>query len=172
MKTSFFVLIVALSPCAHAEYYPLPEARIFGQPDSKRQEEAVDALMSRFRDAWADEDASGVAATHSTDAEWTNAFGRIFRGAEELEEFLGSRLFPEFDAAIAKAEMESYKELSRRYLGSDVVVIQASIQSDRGSSIGAGSRRAYLNFILSERDGEWKIVHQVITDVRERRSSD
>jgi|GEM_PF-3958061 len=49
-------------------------------------------------------------------------------------------------------------------------VLNTVIVSDRGSSVGTGSRRVSLNLVLEKINVEWKIVHQVITDLRERRN--
>jgi len=111
-----------------------------------------------------------VAAVHSEDAEWINAFGRTYRGNQALEEFLESGLFPAFDAEISRREMETFRVLSRRYIGADGAVLNTIMDSDRGSSVGSGGRRVSLNLVLEKIDGEWKIVHQVITDLREMRS--
>lgn len=154
---------------AQAEYYPVPEQKVFGEPASQKEVKAIDHLMAQFRRAWANENAAAVAAIHADNVEWINAFGRTFRSAEKLEKFLSENLFPAFDSVIAKREMQSYREISRRYIGSDVVVINAQLDSGRGSSVGNGKRRVSLNFVLAKIDGEWKIVQEVITDIREKR---
>lgn len=169
MKQVLYALVLVLPISAQADYYPVPENHVFGQAPSYEDKKAVDELMQRFKEAWANEDATAVAATHSADTEWTNAFGRILRGSDALKDFLENDLFPEFDSEISKREMENYKQISRRYLGRDAVIIQAYTESNRGSSVGAGNRKIYLNFVLSKNEGKWVIVHQVITDVRERR---
>ena len=169
MKRALCLAMLLLSCAARAEYYPVPPHRVFGEPGSEEQERAVDTLMSKFREAWASENATAVAALHAGDAEWTNAFGRIFRGSEALRTFLEADLFPAYEPGISRKEMESYREISRRYLGPDAAVIQAFTESDRGSAVGAGKRRIYFNFVLAKVAGDWRIVHQTISDIRERR---
>ena len=53
----------------------------------------------------------------------------------------------------------------------NAAVLNTVMDSDRGSSVGSGNRRVSLNLVLEKIGGEWKIVHQVITDLREMRSS-
>tara|TARA_R110002073_G_scaffold145297_1_gene297427 strand:+ start:58 stop:576 length:519 start_codon:yes stop_codon:yes gene_type:complete len=171
MKTLILALMLIFSTVAFAEYYPAPEYRVFGEPHSAADKTDIDELIEAFTTAWAEEDAAAVAAVHSDDAEWINAFGRTYRGNQVLEEFLESGLFPAFDSEISRREMETFQVLSRRYIGADGAVLNTIMDSDRGSSVGAGSRRVSLNLVLEKIDGEWKIVHQVITDLREMRSS-
>lgn len=171
IKRFLAVLALLATSFVNAEYYPTPEYRIFGQAPSKADENAIDELMASFRDAWGSQDATGVAALHVADVEWVNAFGRTFRGADELQEFLSSVLFPGFEPEVWQQAMASYKAISRRYIASDVAVINAQIHSSPGSAAGRGSRRVSLNFVLAKSGGQWRIAHPVIADVREKRSS-
>lgn len=169
MKALFIVLFFFLATIANADYYPAPEYRVFGEAQSKSDEKAIDDLITNFRKAWSQQNASQVVAVHSSDVEWVNAFGRTFRGSKALEEFLAKKLFPAFDEEVSIREMESLQMISRRYIGSNAAVINAHMDSDRGSSVGTGSRRVSLNLVLEKKNGEWKIAHQVITDLREIR---
>lgn len=169
MQRLISVLALTIASVSHADYYPAPAHRVFGEPHSKTDEKAINELMTDFRNAWSAQDAAGVAATHAHDAEWINAFGRTFRGTEELRSFLEKTLFPAFNPNVSMEEMTSLKEISRRYIGNDAAVINAQMDSSRGSSVGEGSRRVSLNLVLEEENGEWKIVHQIITDLRETR---
>ena len=169
MKALLIVLMFALTGVVNAEYYSASDYRVFGQPHIKADEKAIDDLVTKFRKAWSEQNAKDVAAVHSSDVEWVNAFGRTFRGSQELEGFLDTRLFPAFDQAVSKREMESLRMVSRRYVGDSAAVINAHMDSERGSSVGTGSRRVSLNLVLEKKDGEWKIAHHVITDLREIR---
>lgn len=169
MKGYIFALIFLVPAFVSAEYYPEPEHVVFGTADSKNDVEEIDQVMEDFRKAWGSGDASAVAELHASDVEWINAFGRTFRSSSDLEEFLAENLFPMFDTKTSKAEMKTFREISRRYLGEDVVVINVIIDSERGSSVGSGPRKVAVNFVLSKINGEWKIVQEIITDIRERR---
>ena len=158
-----------ISFTGHAEYYPAQDHQVFGSPAVSSDESAIDELMNDLWAAWSQHDAATFAALHSEDAEWTNAFGRTFRGSKELEKFLGNRLFVGFDIEIAKYEAESYREISRRYIGDSSVVVTGRTESNRGSSVGTSNRKIGFTFVLGKIEDEWKVTNQVITDIRERR---
>src|SRR5690606_22985455 len=124
----------------------------------------------KFRQAWAQQDAKGVAALHATDVEWINAFGRTFRGSEQLEEFLAQRLFPEFESEVWQRAMSSYKPISRRYIGSHAAVINAQTHSDPWSAVGPGVCMVLYTYVLLNIDGCREIAQQAIADIRERRN--
>ena len=169
MKTIFGIGILLLSSMANAEYYPPLEYRVSGVPAAQSDKVAIDALMAEFWRAWSDHDAQAVANAHVADVEWTNAFGRSFRGAKELEVFLRDKLFPMFDQEISIDEARLYQPISRRYIGSSAAVVYGRTASDRGSSAGSTNRKIAFTFVLEKTKGGWKITNQIITDLRERR---
>lgn len=169
MKKLLFIICLTVSLVGHAEYYPVQDYKVFGSPAVFSDALAIDELMEDLWNAWSQHDAATFANLHSKDAEWTNAFGRTFRGSKELEKFLGTRLFVGFDIEIAKYEAESYQEISRRYIGESSVVITGRAESNRGSSVGTSNRKIGFTFVLGKIEGEWKVTNQVITDIRERR---
>lgn len=171
MKHFLIVISLLFSQCAAANYYPTPEYQVFGEPNSESDQQAIDQLIVQFRKAWANRDAAALAELHSPDVEWVNAFGRTFRGADALEDFLANRLFPEFAPQVWQEAMSSYRPISRRYLGSDTVVISALTQSGPGSAVGDAGRRVSFVFVLNKQNSQWRIVHQTIADIRERRDS-
>lgn len=172
MKKILALLIFTAAGAAQADYYPLPDYQVFGKTYSEADERAIDKLIQRFRNAWADRNVAAVAAIHTADLEWINAFGKTFRDREQLEKFLANVLFPAFEEDVWRQAMASYRPISRRYLSSDVAVINAQIHSTPGSALGEGGRRVSVNFVLIKREGHWKIAQQVISDIRERRGSD
>lgn len=169
MKFIFVVGILLMSLTAKAEYYPPLEYQVFGQPFVVSDKIAIDQLIDQFWSAWSSQDAETVAITHSDDAEWTNAFGRSFRGRKDIEVFLGERLFPMFNKEVSKAEANDYKPISRRYIGSSAAVIYGRLESNRGSSAGSTNRKIGFAFVLEKKGEQWKIANQIITDLRERR---
>lgn len=162
-------ILFAASALTHADYYPALEYEIYGTPAAETDKASIDDVMTKLWLGWAEENASAVAKVHTIDAEWTNAFGRTYRGSEELEEFLKNILFPAFDKEISEKEAASFVEISRRYIGDDAAVITGRIESDRGSSVGTSNRKIGFTFVLTRFHQEWKISNQVITDIRERR---
>ncbi|MFT6908835.1 MAG: hypothetical protein ACJAS1_005542 [Oleiphilaceae bacterium] len=170
MKVAFGICILLVSLIASAEYYSPLAYQVSGRPAVKSDKASIDKLINHFWKAWSAQNAKGVANAHSVDAEWTNAFGRSFRGSKELEMFLSNKLFPEFDKEVSKKEANSYRPISRRYIGSSGAVVYGRIESDRGSSAGSTNRKIAFTFVVEKVKGEWKITNQIITDLRERRS--
>lgn len=170
MRLVFGICILLTSLIASAEYYPPLEYQVSGRPAIDSDKVAIDNLMNDFWTAWSTQDAKAVSNLHSQDAEWTNAFGRSFRG-EELEEFLSDKLFPMFDKEISIKEAKTYLPISRRYIGSSGAVVYGRIESDRGSSVGLTNRKIAFTFVLEKLNDEWTIANQIITDLRERRGS-
>jgi ketosteroid isomerase-like protein len=171
MKMFFGVCVLFVSVIASAEYYPALKYHVSGRPAVESDKAAIDKLMNGFWSAWSAQDAQAVGNTHSQDAEWTNAFGRSFRSAKELEVFLNDKLFPNFDKEVSIKEAKTYLPISRRYIGSSGAVIYGRFESDRGSSVGSTNRKIAFTFVLEKLNGEWKIVNQIITDLRERRGT-
>jgi uncharacterized protein (TIGR02246 family) len=171
MKMFFGICVLLVSVIASAEYYPALKYHVSGRPAVESDKAAIDTLMHDFWSAWSAQDAQAVGNTHSQDAEWTNAFGRSFRGAKEIEVFLSDKLFPMFDKGVSINEAAAFKPISRRYIGSSSAVIYGRIESDRGSSVGSTNRLIGFTFVLEKLHGDWKIANQVITDLRERRGT-
>lgn len=169
MKVVFGICVLLFSLLARAEYYSALQYKVSGRPAIESDKAAVDELMNNFWSAWSVQDAKAVADVHAKDAEWTNAFGRSFRGSRELEVFLNDKLFPMFDKEVSKKEANTFQPISRRYIGSTAAVIYGRLESDRGSSVGSTNRKIGFTFVLEKVSGEWKIANQIITDLRERR---
>jgi hypothetical protein len=163
------LIMVAASTLSYAGYYPALEYQVYGSPVTRSDKVAIDDAMNKFWSAWSEQNAETVAGVHTLDAEWTNAFGRTYRGSKNLETFLKNDLFPAYDSDVSKKEAESFVAISRRYIGSETVVITGRIESDRGSSIGSSNRKVGFTFVLTKVVQEWKISNQVITDIREKR---
>lgn len=148
-------------------YSTSPEYRIFGEPASPQDAEAIRDLMRQFGQARGANDAKGAAAAFAEDAEFTNAFGDVVRGSDNVEKFL-TWLFAGDEPGTTQGEGASYRPLSIRYLGDDAAVIHGMTQSTRGEArSGEGARRVHLTWVVAKEDDEWRIVHQQITDARD-----
>ncbi|MEQ8772515.1 MAG: SgcJ/EcaC family oxidoreductase, partial [Erythrobacter sp.] len=104
------------------ERWAVPEYRVFGEPSSEADPQAVERLLQSYRLAWSAQDAKALADLHTPDTEWTNAFARIIQGRDQLEAFLGERMFPGFPKAISEAEARSLTPVSLRFLGDDAAI--------------------------------------------------
>lgn len=166
--TTFLLLLASLSSAQ--SFYPVPDYRDYGMPDSQEQTQEIDAFILEFRKAWRRQDAATVAGLHTHDVEWINAFGRTFRGRDNLQGFLETVLFPGFTSAQWQEAMASYRPVSRHYLG-EVVVINSQLHGSPGSAAEGDQRRVSLNFVLIRQAGQWQIAQQIISDIRPRRTS-
>lgn len=131
-------------------------------------EQKVEGLIEAFKTTWAAQDTAAHMRLFSEDAEWINAYARMFRGKEELSRFLEERLFPNFDAAVSVEEMRNSQLVSIRYLGDSAAVIHIATDGARGDSAIAGEllRRTHLHLVVENFGGEWLIVHTAIMDAR------
>lgn len=145
----------------------VPASMTFGQPATAGDAAAIDRLMANFNEAWAKQDVAGVLAAYAPDAEWTNAFGTVARGHDELDDFL-SALFARFPASTGAEESARGQRVSIRYLGDEVAVIHNVTESSRGSSrTGRSVRHVHITYVLHRGDAGWRIAHQMIMDARE-----
>lgn len=171
--TLFAILVVLLPAPAFAQEGPppgssskLPEYRVFGEATPK-DAEAIGMLMRQFSEARQGGDAARTAAFFADDVEWTNAFGDVVRGSDNLQKFL-DWLFSQDEKGTTEGEAMKYRPVSIRYLGDDVAVLHGMTLSTRGEArSGEGPRRVHLTFVLAKQNEKWRIVYQMIMDARE-----
>ncbi|HEU0223803.1 MAG TPA: SgcJ/EcaC family oxidoreductase [Steroidobacteraceae bacterium] len=139
---------------------------MFGEA-TQEDAQAIGALMRQFSEARQSGDAERAAAFFAEDVEWTNAFGDVVRGSDNLQKFLGW-LFSQDEEGTTEGEATQYRPLSTRYIGDDVAVLHGMTLSTRGEArSGEGPRRVHLTFVLAKQHEEWRIVHQMIMDARD-----
>lgn len=144
----------------------LPEYRVFGEATPK-DAEAIRMLMRQFGEARQSGDGERTAAFFAEDVEWTNAFGDVVRGSDNLQKFL-DWLFSQDEEGTTEGETMEYRPVSIRYLGDDVAVLHGMTLSTRGEArSGEGPRRVHLTFVLAKQSETWRIVYQMIMDARE-----
>ena len=86
------VALVCLTTTAFAaERRQLMEYVETGSPNAETRA-GVDSLLEDFIHSWATQDVAAHMALFSEDAEWINAYARMFRGKHELSIFLEQRL--------------------------------------------------------------------------------
>jgi len=160
-------------------YAPIPEFRVFGEPANESDSEAISDLMRRFGKAWGTQNVDELIPLYTEDAEWTNAFGDVRRGHDELREQF-EWLFKRFESGAndgekSKKESESTAKptmkrgaISVRYLGDDAAVYYTYTESNWGVNRddGNGLRRVYVSYVLQKNNDEWRIAHQTIADAR------
>lgn len=172
-QTLFAILIFLLPAPSFAQegpppgsYSTLPEYKVFGEA-APEDAQAIGMLMRQFSEARQAGDAERTAAFFAEDVEWTNAFGDVVRGSDNLQKFL-DWLFSQDEEGTTEGEAMQYRPVSIRYLGDDVAVLHGMTLSTRGEArSGEGPRRVHLTFVLAKRDEKWRIVYQMIMDARE-----
>ena len=128
----------------------------------------VAALIDDFKATWAAQDAQAHPALFAEDAEWINAYARLFRGKEELTAFLRDRLFPNFDPLVSQEEMRNARLVSIRHLSEVAAVIHIVTDGSRGESAISGEllRRTHIHLVAEKQADKWLIVHTAIMDAR------
>lgn len=161
-------LAVTAAPSAGAqERREVPGFAVFGEGAPGAQGE-IDAFIADFKSAWSSQDAAALAALHTADTEWINAYARMFRGRDALETFLRDRLFPEFNPAVSVEETLNMRTISIRFIGTDAAVVHMYTDGHRGASRNAGedARRTHLHLVLADTPDGWRIAHTAIMDAR------
>lgn len=141
---------------------------VFGTPESGAQQLAVENLLDNFKETWATQNVPAHLALFAQDAEWINAYARMFRGKTELEVFLRDQLFPAFDSRVSQEEIRNANLVSIRYLGDDAAVLHLYTDGSRGESAipERELRRTHIHLVFAKMEAQWKIVHTAIMDAR------
>ena len=153
-----------------------PEFKVFGNPVSDQDKEAVWKVMEKLGEGWRTGDAGLVASCYAADAEWTNAFGNVEHGRENIQKY-HQWFFKEFNLGNANTDAENDpaedkdkfegRGISIRYLGDDVAVSHGLTFTAMGKAAGKELRKIHTTYVLAKQDGKWEIVHQMIMDERE-----
>lgn len=166
--TLFLVAQFGGSPATAAERREVAPYQQFGEPENESQRAAVENLLEAFKRTWAAQDVAAHIELFADDAEWINAYARMFRGTAELEVFLRERLFPAFDSRVSQQEIRNANLLSIRYMGDDAAVLHLYTDGARGESAvpGQALRRTHIHLVFVKTGENWKIAHTAIMDAR------
>lgn len=165
---ALLAVCLAAAPLSAQERRETFPFRTYGEPASRGDGVAIDALITRYKDAWARQDTPALIALHTQDTEWINAYARMFQGSAPLADFLQNRLFPDFPADVSRQEAANMRTMSIRYLGSDASVVHLYTEGNRGSSRNPGEeiRRTHIHLVLGKDGNDWKVAHTAIMDAR------
>ncbi|PCI78629.1 MAG: hypothetical protein COB20_06395 [SAR86 cluster bacterium] len=164
----FLLTLLATGSVIAAERREVAPFTVFGTPENSTQQQAVENLLDAFKETWATQNVPAHVALFAQDAEWINAYARMFRGTSELEIFLRDQLFPAFDSRVSQEEIRNAKLVSIRYLGDDAAVVHLYTDGSRGESAipGQEQRRTHIHLVFAEVGAQWKIAHTAIMDAR------
>jgi len=163
------LFLTIFTPATFAqERRELPESKVYGAPDCPDQPAEVTAFLDRYWSAWGEQDVDRLRALHADDAEWINAYARMFQTSDAMATFLEERLFPAFDPTVSRQEVENTRQVSLRYAGDEVAIAHFYTDSARGASQTAGEdlRRTHFHLVIERRNGVWQVVHTAIMDAR------
>ncbi|GJM14179.1 MAG: hypothetical protein DHS20C12_25820 [Pseudohongiella sp.] len=162
-------LVLAAGLAQAAERRDVAPFMVFGAAASSAQQQNVENLLDAFKETWAAQNVEAHLALFAADAEWINAYARMFRGTEELEVFLRDQLFPAFDSRVSQEEIRNANLVSIRYLGDDAAVLHLYTDGSRGESAieGRQLRRTHIHLVFAKINERWKIAHTAIMDARE-----
>ena len=163
--------VIAFAGAASAgaqERREIPEYRTYGEAASPAHRDEVAALLDAYREAWAAQDAEALMAIHAPDAEWINAYARIFQHTQPPRAPPQPRLFPAFPPALSRQDVATTPLISIRYVGDDAVIAHYFTDGNRGASRNDGEamRRTHFHFVMERRAEGWRIVHTVIMEAR------
>ena len=126
---------------------------------------ALERLIGQYQEAWWAEDPEGLIATFAPDAQWTNAFGLVVRGHDEMRRF-----FPEMFKYFDARETSKSTAIFIRFLTEDTAIMQRVLHSAGGvqnrDADGVPARQIQVIDVFQRLEGDWKTVHQMIMDVR------
>lgn len=164
----FLLTLLANGSAIAAERREVAPFTVFGTPENSTQQQSVENLLDAFKETWATQNVKEHLALFAPDAEWINAYARMFRGTTELEIFLRDRLFPAFDSSVAQEEIRNANLISIRYLGDDAAVLHLYTDGSRGESAipGIELRRTHIHLVFAKANAQWKIAHTAIMDAR------
>jgi uncharacterized protein (TIGR02246 family) len=119
-------------------------------------EQATDEIVAAMVRAWNSHDAHSFAAVFAPDADFTNVFGMVARGREEIEGFHG----PIFETMFRDSRLTA-TQTRVRPIRPDVaaVDIRWEMSGARGPSGDQWpSRRGLMNLVLTREGGIWSIA--------------
>jgi uncharacterized protein (TIGR02246 family) len=119
-------------------------------------ERAADKIVAAMLHAWNVHDAHAFAAIFARDADFTNVFGMVARGREEIEGFHG----PIFETMFKDSSLTAMQTRTRP-IRPDVAAVDFRWEMS-GACDPAGnpwpSRRGLMNLVLTREEGSWSIA--------------
>ncbi len=160
---SSIIFVIAVTASFHSgaqDRREIPPFKAIGEPADQQVKE-IQLVLEKYRRAWNQLDADTLSELHSQDTEWINAYARIFRGRKPLQEFLTTRLFPQFSQQLTNGLNLDIQAISIRYLSEKIVV--AHLFTDFQLE-GEAARRTHFHLVFEDQEHGWKIVHTAIMD--------
>lgn len=114
---------------------------------------AIKQFVANFADVWNNHDARGVAEQYVEDGDFSSVKAEPSHGRKELENHY-TTIFTTF----LKNARTTDTVRSIRFLGPDLASVDIDWLVTEPSAPGGVMRKGLLNWILTKRNGQWKIV--------------
>lgn len=126
---------------------------------------AIEQAIANWDKAWKVKDPALASRDYARDADWTNAFGMVRNGREEIE----ATLKEVFALPFVMAGDSTTADQDIRFLGQDTALVLTRVKRSgqldpRNESIGLRQTSHLRAF--SRIDGAWLIVSHLISDAR------
>ena len=114
---------------------------------------AIKQFVANFAEVWNNHDAAGVADHYVEDGDFSSVKAEPSHGRKELENHY-TTIFTTF----LKNARTTDTVRSIRFLGPDLASVDIDWLVTEPSAPGGVMRKGLLNWILTKRNGQWKIV--------------
>lgn len=134
--------------------------------DHTKDAAAIQAIISNWDRGWKEFNAALATKDFATDADWTNAFGRVRKGRAAVEEYLGGQ----FALPQMRSRTSTPSTVSIRFVKPDVAVVNSTREtSGQRSASGAPYpvRKTHDLRVFVNDQGRWWIVSHLIMDEKE-----
>jgi uncharacterized protein (TIGR02246 family) len=122
----------------------------------QESEQAADKIVAAMVRAWNSHDAHAFAAIFARDADFTNVFGMVARGREEIEGFHGPIFETMFKDSSLTAIQTRTRPIRPDVAAADIHWEMSGARDPSGDQWP--SRRGLMNLVLTREEGSWSIA--------------
>jgi uncharacterized protein (TIGR02246 family) len=143
---------------------------VSADPGSDADQAAIGAVLFTLASGFRELDASKFESVYVDDADWTNAFGTVLHGRENIVSYL-RELFA--DPHFAAGKPISPPQASIRFASDDVAVVKTYLEREGQQTAEGGElpvRRNHSLKVLVKRDGQWRILADMYMDARDEQT--
>jgi len=130
----------------------------------------IESMIDDWNTSWNTKDYQLAAKWYSDDARFTNAFGHVRNGRTEVEALLKEV----FSLAFVMAGKSEVVSQTQQRLSADVILVNTIVER-KGQTMPDGTtidkRQTHHLRVFNRQKGGWKIVSHLISDSRDRQST-
>jgi uncharacterized protein (TIGR02246 family) len=136
----------------------------------KKDSTTIESMIEDWNTSWNTKDFRLAAKWYSDDARFINAFGHVRHGRNEVEALL-KEVFSLAFVMTGKSEVVSQ---THQRLSADVILVNTIVER-KGQTMPDGTaiekRQTHHLRVFHRQKGEWRIVSHLISDSRDRQST-